>query len=679
MADDRSDLWLSRPDVWSGAVLGGLLATRSFAPSLMPRRTQHQALVSGVAAAAGFGLGGAVYGTAARTGSTRGDLAVLGGLGAVGFGVSRGLAERHHEPLWRSSVRAVGEALAAGSAAAAGGVVVRGSRERFVAGSALALVAAAVGGREVARGLRAQRDALEDTDPPPPRPLPALGSSLGVASVVAAVANGYRHSGRALANVFQRRLGIRAFPSEVAGDLVAIGLWVGTAKALSDVFVGGVRLYDRVVDPGYDQAPDAPTRSSGPGSPLSFARLGREGRRFVVDAPTAAQITEVMGAPAVAEPVRVYVGYAHGRDDDTRIALAIDELRRTGGFDRSLLVVGCPAGNGLVNTLPLEVLDHVLGGDVAAVAVPYGRLPSFLTINRVTRGGRVHRRLLEAIAAELATRPPERRPRVVVYGESLGAWAGQDAFLHQGVAGLDGLGVERALWVGTPYYSGWRDEVLDGATATDDGTVVEVGDLDGLAALGLDDRDRLRALILGHDNDPVRYISATLLVRRPPWLGRDRPARVPEAMTFLPLLTTVEVLIDAVNATRPEPGRFRATGHEYDGELPEAVLVAYGVDRPDDQTWDRLVRHLEALDAERAATQRALPEPSAELPGPGVDDRPRRRWPREGSGTRPRRPRPGAPESPAGAEAPPAAEAPERAGGARSHAGRRRRRLRGRR
>ena len=59
---DPSDEWFRRPDVWSGLVLGAWAATRSFGPSLMPRATAHQAMVSGAAAATGFAVGNATYG-----------------------------------------------------------------------------------------------------------------------------------------------------------------------------------------------------------------------------------------------------------------------------------------------------------------------------------------------------------------------------------------------------------------------------------------------------------------------------------------------------------------------------------------------------------------------------------------------------------------------------------------
>jgi hypothetical protein len=89
------------------------------------------------------------------------------------------------------------------------------------------------------------------------------------------------------------------------------------------------------------------------------------------------------------------------------------------------------------------------------------------------------------------------------------------------------------------------------------------------------------------------------------------------------------VIVDAVNATRPTPGVFRATGHDYKADLPLAALVAYGVDRPDDPTWERLLDHLRAADADRARRGRlpdpdssgGAPEPGSIPPGDGAERR----------------------------------------------------------
>lgn len=615
-----SDHWLHRPDIWSGLVLGSALATHTFRPSLMPRTTANQALVSGVSGGIGFVLANAVYGVAAHTGNTAADLGLLAATGGGGFAVSRLLPEQDHEGDWRPIVRTVGSAAAAGAAAAAAGVAVRSAPpgQRKWVGGAVTTLAVLSGGRDVWRGVKAQRAAHDEYDPPPPKPLPALGQSFGVAAGVTTLVVGFRRSARGIGRMLDHRFGVPTGIATWLGRGLAVGVWFGTGKALGNVVASGLRLYDRVVDPGFDRAPTSSRRTAGPDSPVSFARIGREGRKFVLNVPSVEDIERVMRQPARAEPIRVFIGYAAARTDDERVALAMAELRRTEAFDRRLLVVGCAAGNGYVNTLPLEVLDLVMLGDTAAVSVQYGRLPSFLTLQRVTRGGRVQGALLAAIQAELSTRPPDRRPTVVVYGESLGAWSGQDTFLHEGIEGLDRLGVARALWTGTPYYSGWRREVVvDRTVPVPEGSVVEVEGCDALTRLSADQRDALRAVIVGHGNDPVRYISAGLLVRRPGWLAPEkaadgtthpRPWGVPHDMGWLPAVTGVQVIVDAVNATRPVPGVFRATGHEYNADLPDATLIAYGIPYPERETWERLVDHLRSVDAERAA-RRKLPRP----------------------------------------------------------------------
>lgn len=628
-----SDQWLHRPDVWSGLVLAGALAGRSFQPSLMPRATAHQAIVAGASGSIGFGLASASYGLVARTGSPVADAALLSAAAVGGFAASRLLKESDDEARWHQFARTAGSALAAGSTAAALGVVVRGVHpdRRFIAGGLLTSGAVLTSARAIQQGLAAQRRAHDEYDPPPPQPLPALTQSIGVAAGLTTVVSAFRHSSGLVARTLERRLGVPRPAATWLGRGISVGAWYGIGKALADSFVSGLRVYDRVVDAGFDRAPTSSMRSSGEGSPIPFARLGRQGRRFVLNAPVPDEITAVMGEPSRCEPIRVFVGYSAARTDEERVALAIDELHRTGAFDRSILLVGCPAGNGYVNTLPLEVVDYLTLGDGAAVAVQYGRLPSFLTLQRVTRGGAVQRALLEGIAAVLADRPPDRRPRVVIYGESLGAWAGQDTFLHQGVAGLDELGVDRALWAGTPYYSGWRREVLvDREIAVPDGSVIEIDRPEPLIALSDEERGRLRAVILGHGNDPVRYICFGMFVRRPDWLRAERPWGVPPAMGWLPGITGIQVIVDAVNATRPVPGVFRATGHEYTADLPEVTVAAYGLDAPAPDQWSTLLEHLKAVDAERASHSRLARAPRPEGAGtvgarPGSGGRGRRR------------------------------------------------------
>jgi uncharacterized membrane protein len=109
---------------------------------------------------------------------------------------------------------------------------------------------------------------------------------------------------------------------------------------------------------------------------------------------------------------------------------------------------------------------------------------------------------------------------VVLFGESLGAWTSQDAFAHRGTQGLLDAGIDRALWIGTPYMSKWKREVLNDDRADVDRSLVgRFNDFGELEALGSEARRRLRYVIITHDNDAVGHFGLDLLVRAPDWLG----------------------------------------------------------------------------------------------------------------------------------------------------------------
>ena len=58
------------------------------------------------------------------------------------------------------------------------------------------------------------------------------------------------------------------------------------------------------------------------------------------------RVEAVMGEPAAAEPIRVFVGLESAASEAERVALALAELERTRAFDRSLLMVISPTGTG---------------------------------------------------------------------------------------------------------------------------------------------------------------------------------------------------------------------------------------------------------------------------------------------------------------------------------------------
>jgi uncharacterized membrane protein len=259
----------------------------------------------------------------------------------------------------------------------------------------------------------------------------------------------------------------------------------------------------------------------------------------------------------------------------------------------------------------VETAEYLTRGNMASVTMQYSLRPSPLSLDRVAEGRTHYRMLIDAIHNALGQRPPDRRPRVVLFGESLGAWTSQDAFVHRGTQGLLNAGVDRAIWIGTPYMSRWKQEVLhDDRPDVDRSLVGRFNDFGELEALDPEARRRLRYVMITHANDAVGHFGLDLLVRAPEWLGpaAARAATVPGAQQWRSPTTFVQTLVDMKNAANVIPGQFEAKGHDYRADLARFVREVYALPASDDQlaAVERALRASERerkrlLDAAKAA------------------------------------------------------------------------------
>ena len=209
----------------------------------------------------------------------------------------------------------------------------------------------------------------------------------------------------------------------------------------------------------------------------------------------------------------------------------------------------------------------------------------------MVRGAREQNRLLWLrILQRLRDRPGARR-RVVLFGESLGAHTSQDVFLHWGTLGLDAMGIDRALWIGTPYGSKWMHQVTRGDRLdVERQTVAVVNDHAQLVELAEQRETSPRFVLLSHDNDGVTRFGPDLLWYPPDWLGPDRPRPqqvdgsprgIPPAMRWRPLTTFFQSLVDMKNAQ--VPGAYRAWAHDYRPDLPRFLSTVYGLPASEEQ------------------------------------------------------------------------------------------------
>jgi uncharacterized membrane protein len=622
--------WLNPVVASPAAPLETFAALDALGPSLMPRTSRLQGISMGLSVLAARATTSAAerltsVAAPAEAPLAR-QLATRALIGAGGTALAS-LPERDGERLWVATVRSAGRLLRAG---AAGGVVHdlgRAVQGRYPAQRALRplAVSTALGSGLLwwgARRLRASEAAVIRWPLSQTTTLPAtLATSYAVTAVGTGLTRGFVWSRRAVESYFGTG------PSKrLLARLVNAGIWAVGATALYNAGIAYVGRANEKVEPGYATPPASPLVSGGAGSLLPFADLGQQGRRFVTDVVTPELIAEVMGEEAVTHPIRTYVGFNSQPLYQTgRAELALAELHRTGALDRSWLLLVSPTGTGWVDHTLIETAEFLTRGDIATCCIQYGRYPSFLSVQKVALGQNQFRLLLWGIKQRLEERPPERRPRVLVFGESLGAWASSDVVMFQGIEGFDHYGIDRALWVGLPWLAKWsRSGMTRGSsTLVPEGTVGVFDRHEQLAELSEEQRARLRAVILSHDNDPIAVLGPELLIQPPWWLSDGRRGRgVPENMHWRPLVTFIQTAMDAANAMVSVPGEFGSFGHDYRADMVRFVRHAYGVPAVTEQQLSRIETTLRSLELERAERIKvrdphAGPTPPAHRTGDG--------------------------------------------------------------
>ncbi|MRH92625.1 hypothetical protein GFY24_35280 [Nocardia sp. SYP-A9097] len=396
-------------------------------------------------------------------------------------------------------------------------------------------------------------------------------------------ARGLRRVARAIAHLLSVRLRLPMAAAHVIAPIVVAAavlifvdkvLLAGSSDAARMVFAG----QNNGTEHGVVQ-PIRVERSGSPGSAAPWDALGLQGRTFVAGGLESARLTRINGAPA-REPIRVYAGLESAADIAARVRLVVNELDRTGAWDRAILVVAGTTGTGWVNPAAAQSLELMYNGDSAIAAMQYSYLPSWVSfLMDRSAAATAGAALIDGIRQRWAELPQGHRPRLIVFGESLGSQSAESAF-----SGLGDLrrSVDGALFVGPPNSNRlWREiedrrdpgtrEVLPGyaeglivrfAAGKQDLAVPEPGALQTIS----DPWPLPRVLYLQHASDPVVWWNPNLLFTRPDWLTESPGADRTPAMRWYPVVTFWQVSADLVAAQSPPSGH----GHNYEDLLPYA-------------------------------------------------------------------------------------------------------------
>ncbi|WP_234986632.1 alpha/beta-hydrolase family protein [Demequina sp. NBRC 110055] len=508
-----------------GSAFGVFFVVLSLTPSLLPRPSWGQGLVTGLSFAVGYGFGVLTWRVLRLVtgGRVRWDASAPGWIVAVATLLAF-LAVLPLGVRWQNDVReAVGLPDADGI--------------QWLAG----LIAALLGvwlGMGIGRGIRRLHNRL--------RPWAA----------------------RAVSAVSRRDAGARpAAVSLSAGLATTLGVIVIVAvgtTVLSLLLTGLYNQRNNNYDPAFAQ-PTSALRSGSPDSLVKWEDVGQAGVKIVGDGPTVEEIAAVTDLEAT-EPIRIYVGINSPGTVEERAQLAVAELERTGAAERSQLLVAGTTGTGWLDPAAIDGFEYLHAGDTALVTMQYGSTPSpvsaLLTPELAPEGTSA---LFDAVYAWWSELPEDSRPELTVYGLSLGSYGMNAAFDTEEdlLTQTDG-----AVLAGTPSFTAlWKD--LN--ARRDAGSPIFRPVLDeGENIRWAEQRGDLEALdgqwnephiaYLQHGDDPIVWIGPSVIWSHPEWLrDRQRSPMVSDDMFWIPGVTAFQGVIDLILSQ----GVPEDAGHKY--------------------------------------------------------------------------------------------------------------------
>jgi uncharacterized membrane protein len=317
--------------------------------------------------------------------------------------------------------------------------------------------------------------------------------------------------------------------------------------------------------------PTTMLRSGGPGSLVSWASLGHQGRIFVDGGPTTGQLSAFNGAPAL-EPIRAYAGLGSANGIGSAAELAARELERAGGLTRKVVAVATTTGTGWINEAEADAIEYMFNGDTAIVSMQYSFLPSWLSFLVDKENARhAGQALFEAVSARVRALPEGARPKLVVFGESLGSFGGEAPFLSANniVARTDG-----ALFSGPTFNNTMWNEVTrsrdqrspEWLPIYQHGSNVRFSARAANLARPGDPWSKPRIVYVQHASDPIAWWNTALLFRKPDWLREKRGYDVLPSVEWIPFVTFLQVSADMAVAVDVPDGH----GHSYVKDVANA-------------------------------------------------------------------------------------------------------------
>jgi uncharacterized membrane protein len=397
---------------------------------------------------------------------------------------------------------------------------------------------------------------------------------------------------------------LNSYLSKFLPKKLGILLGVGLVVFLSVLLVKGVLVdtfvsqSNKIYSAKNDTTPEGvnqPTSFYRSGSPESYAKwetLGYQGKNFVARGPSQQQLRDFTKTNTK-EQIRIYSGVNSAPTPKERANLAVAELKRTDAFSRKVIVIATVTGTGWLEPQSTDSIEYMYGGDTAIVGQQYSYLPSWISFlvdqQNATDAGQ---ELFNAVYKEWSQLPVDKRPKLLVYGLSLGSFGGQSAFTTAG--NITSL-VDGALFMGTPSSTVlWQNITQNRDKGSPEWQpIYEQGKSVRFAASTNDiqkDQNKWqfpRILYMQHASDPVVWFNFNLLLSEPDWLKEPRGPDVSSKMHWYPFVTFFQVTVDQFFGVTVPNGH----GHNY----PNTIVDSWAAISPPDNWNEQQALQLQSI------------------------------------------------------------------------------------